>query len=73
MEYQLKIFLGNKTHISQSLVCVVNLSLTDRFKQLHPHELYLIGVTGNVVEPKNALIYEENHSGFCYNVHNDVP
>lgn len=36
---------------------------TDRFKQLHPHELYLIGVRANIVEPKNVLISEENHSG----------
>lgn len=45
---------------------------TDRFKQLHPHELYLIGVRANIVEPKNVLISMENHSGLCYTVHKDV-
>lgn len=37
---------------------------TDIFEQLHPHELYLIGVRANIVEPKDVLISEENHSGF---------
>lgn len=45
---------------------------TDRFKQLRPHELYLIGVGANIVEPQNVLISEENHSGLCYSVHADI-
>lgn len=45
---------------------------TDRFKQLHPRELQLIGVRANIVEPKDALISEENGSGLCYSVHKDV-
>lgn len=45
---------------------------TDRFKQLHPHELYLIGVRANIVEPKNVLISEENQYGLCYTVHKDI-
>lgn len=45
---------------------------TDRFKQLHPRELQLIGVRANIVEPKDALISEENGSGLCYSVHKYV-
>lgn len=45
---------------------------TDRFKQLHPHELHLIRVRANIVEPKDVLISEENDSGLCYSAHKDV-
>lgn len=45
---------------------------TDRFKQLHPHELYLIAVRANIVEPKNVPISEESHSGLRYIMHKDV-
>lgn len=45
---------------------------TDRFKQLHPRERRLIGVSANIVEPKDVLISEENLSGLCYSAHKDV-
>ena len=38
----------------------------DIFKQLHPHELYLIRVRANIVE--DVLICKQNQSGLCYSV-----